>query len=189
MSNFSARKITVGGLFIALSILLPQVFHLTGTPQAGQMFLPMHLPVLLSGFILGPVFGLMVGAASPLLSAMLTGMPMLDRMPFMMAELAGYGLISGLFYQTLQFRRKKFGAILTLISAMVFGRLIYALVVFVTADLLNLSALGVVAVLDSVGKGIFGIILQLLLIPPILYILERSGYYDKVSGEGKKHTA
>jgi niacin transporter len=185
----SARKVTVGGLFIALSILLPQIFHLAGTPQVGQVLLPMHLPVLLSGFILGPVFGCMVGAASPVLSAMLTGMPMLDRLPFMVVELAGYGLISGLFYQTLQLRGKKFGAIVSLVSAMIFGRLLYALMAFVAADLLNLSALGVAAVAESVVKGISGIFVQLLLIPTMIYILERSGYYDKIAGAGKKYTA
>ena len=69
------------------------------------------------------------------------------------------------------------------------GRLIFAATVFVTADLLNLSALGTAYVIESVGKGIIGIVLQLLLIPSMLYILERTGYYGKITGEGKGYTA
>lgn len=189
INTVSARKISVGGLFIALSVLLPQVFHLTGGPQAGRLFLPMHLPVLFGGFILGPVYGLLIGAVSPLINSILTGMPMLDRMPFMMAELAAYGFVSGLFYRSLRFRRKRFGTLISLVSAMLAGRLIFAATVFVTADLLNLSALGTAYVIESVGKGIIGIVLQLLLIPSMLYILERTGYYGKITGEGKGYTA
>ena len=53
----NVKKITVGGLLIALALVLPMAFHLTGVPQPGQVFLPMHIPVLLGGFVLGPVFG------------------------------------------------------------------------------------------------------------------------------------
>ena len=45
----NVKKITVGGLLIALALVLPMAFHLTGVPQPGQVFLPMHIPVLLGG--------------------------------------------------------------------------------------------------------------------------------------------
>ena len=38
----NVKKITVGGLLIALALVLPMAFHLTGVPQPGQVFLPMH---------------------------------------------------------------------------------------------------------------------------------------------------
>lgn len=47
----NVKKITVGGLLIALALVLPMAFHLTGVPQPGQVFLPMHIPVLLGGFV------------------------------------------------------------------------------------------------------------------------------------------
>jgi len=173
------RKVTIGGLFIALSVLIPQVFHLLGSAQLGKLLLPMHLPVLLGGFILGPVFGLIVGAAAPLLSTILT--------PFMVIELAAYGFISGLAYRTLSFRKRKFGVIISLVIAMFLGRVIYALALFIAADFLHMTGIGASAVLESVITGIFGIIIQLLLIPSLIFVLERSGYYDKVTGEGKKN--
>ncbi|HCA28555.1 MAG TPA: ECF transporter S component [Ruminococcaceae bacterium] len=181
------RKVTIGGLFIALSVLIPQVFHLLGSAQLGKLLLPMHLPVLLGGFILGPVFGLIVGAAAPLLSTILTGMPAFERLPFMLIELAAYGFISGLAYRTLSFRKRKFGVIISLVIAMFLGRVIYALALFIAADFLHMTGIGASAVLESVITGIFGIIIQLLLIPSLIFVLERSGYYDKVTGEGKKN--
>lgn len=47
------RKLTFGALCLALSLLLPQAFHLLGMQQAGQLFLPMHIPVLIGGMVLG----------------------------------------------------------------------------------------------------------------------------------------
>ncbi len=34
----NVKKITVGGLLIALALVLPMAFHLTGVPQPGQVF-------------------------------------------------------------------------------------------------------------------------------------------------------
>ena len=44
-----SRKLTTGGLLIAVGILLPQVFHLIGGSSLGSILLPMHLPILLGG--------------------------------------------------------------------------------------------------------------------------------------------
>ena len=73
------RQLTVSGFFIALGLILPMLFHLAG--GMGVVFLPMHLPVLLAGFFLGPRFGLLVGIITPLLSSLLTGMPPLLPFP------------------------------------------------------------------------------------------------------------
>ena len=77
------KKIAYAGLFIAMGILLPQLFHLSGLPQSGSIFLPMHIPVLFAGFILGPLYGALIGVLLPIISAILTGMPPAARLPFM----------------------------------------------------------------------------------------------------------
>ena len=118
----NVKKITVGGLLIALALVLPMAFHLTGVPQPGQVFLPMHIPVLLGGFVLGPVFGFFVGLFSPIISSVLTGMPAVGRLPFMMIELAVYGLVSGLMYNTFKFNKKKMGTYISLLTAMLCGK-------------------------------------------------------------------
>ena len=95
MTSSKARTVAAGGLLLALGVLFPQVFHLVGGPAAGGVWLPMHIPVLLGGFFLGPWRGLALGGITPCLSAF-TGMPPLIRLPFMVCELAAYGFFAGL---------------------------------------------------------------------------------------------
>ena len=83
-----------GGLFVALAVILPVCFHWFG--MAGAIFLPMHIPVLLSGMLAGPRSGFVTGLMSPALSSLLTGMPPLwPVLPVMTAELCLYGGAAG----------------------------------------------------------------------------------------------
>lgn len=99
-------KITVKALIAmgiaALAVILAQIAHLAVGAQAGVLLLPMYLPVLLGGCLLGYRWGLAVGMVSPLLSYLITSslgtpMPALARLPFMMAELAVFAAVAGLF--------------------------------------------------------------------------------------------
>jgi hypothetical protein len=57
----------------ALGLLLPIGFHALG--WGGKVFLPMHLPVVVAGFLVSPATAVALGVVVPLLSAVLTGMP------------------------------------------------------------------------------------------------------------------
>lgn len=168
-----SRKTALGGLFIALSIILPQVIHIIGAAELGRILLPMHIPVLLSGFVLGPFFGLTVGAVSPIISCLLTNMPPVARLAFMVIELAGYGFMSGLLFRKLNFQKVRFGTALSLAGAMIFGRLMYALSLFVATDLLKISKIGPIAAWEAVTTGIIGIIIQIIFIPTIVFLLRK----------------
>ena len=106
---------------LALALLLPCV---TGQiPQIGQMLCPMHLPVLLAGFVCGGPVGAAVGFIAPLLRSVIFGMPpMMAAIP-MAFELLTYGLVSGLLYGA--FRKKNIGTTYaSLLVAMLGGRII-----------------------------------------------------------------
>ena len=75
----TTRKITYGALIIACAVVLPQLFHLSGIPNSGAVFLPMHIPVLLGGFILGPLFGALVGVLSPLIRRLTLAYSIMQR--------------------------------------------------------------------------------------------------------------
>ncbi len=65
--KISVKKLVFAALCLALCLLLP---FLTGQiPQIGEMLSPMHIPVLLCGFICGWPYALVVGlvaaAAAP----------------------------------------------------------------------------------------------------------------------------
>ena len=88
-------------LAIVAAVVLPQLFHVIGAfsgqgTMLGVAFLPMHLPIIFVGLIAGPAVGAIAGAAAPLVSFLLSGMPMLAMLPLMMVELCAYGLVAGL---------------------------------------------------------------------------------------------
>ena len=65
-------RITVKALIsigiTALAVVLPQIAHLAVGASAGIMLLPMYLPVLLGGCLLGAKWGVAIGILSPLAS-------------------------------------------------------------------------------------------------------------------------
>ena len=101
-------------LAIVAAVALPQLFHVIGAVSGqgtmlGVAFLPMHLPIIFVGLIAGPAVGAIAGAAAPLVSFLLSGMPMLAMLPLMMIELSGAavgaysacGLLERVSYQAL----------------------------------------------------------------------------------------
>lgn len=123
MSNLKALVVTA--MLIALCVVLPIAFH--SIPRAGSILLPMHIPVLLAGLICGWKFGLVAGISGPLLSSMLTGMPPTGIVPIMMIELGTYGLVSGLVLQFVRTKRASFDLYISLVSAMLVGRVVAGL--------------------------------------------------------------
>jgi len=122
MYNNKTRQLMSAALCVAIGILLPMVFH--SIPNAGSIFLPMHIPVLLSGFICSWPFSLAAGLVTPLLSSLLTGMPSAARLPAMVCELAVYGMMSGLLFQVIRTKYLALRIYVTLIGSMAAGRLV-----------------------------------------------------------------
>lgn len=120
MSN--TKRMILTALFVALGVVLPMAFH--SIPNAGSIFLPMHIPVLLCGLICGWAYGLGCGVLAPLLSSLMTGMPPAAILPGMLCELAVYGLVSGLLLKVIHTKRTIVDLYLALIGAMIAGRLV-----------------------------------------------------------------
>jgi uncharacterized membrane protein len=171
-------RLTIGAMMIALSIILPQIFHFTGIPQVGAVFLPMHIPVLLAGFILGPVYGTVIGVVAPVISYFITAMPTAERLPFMIGELAVYGLVSGLMYHQANMKNIKMGTLISLVVAMLAGRVFYAGMLFVASKYMGISCGGAMAAVTATVTGIYGIVLQIVVIPPIVYACKKGGFIN-----------
>lgn len=178
------NRLCMGGLMLALGIVLPMAFHVTGVPQSGMVFLPMHIPVLLTGFFLGPFYGMAVGILAPLISFFLTNMPAAARLPFMVLELASYGAISGFVYGKIA--KYKGSVFLSLISAMAAGRLVYGISLWIAAGLFQIPCGGPIAAWNATVMGIYGILIQIFVIPPVVYAMKKGGLLDGVFGTGKK---
>ena len=166
----NVKTLTLSAMFLALALTLP---FITGQiPEIGAMLCPMHLPVLLCGFFCGGPWGLAVGLIAPVLRSMIFGMPPMYPTALSMAfELAAYGAISGLLYAKLP--KNKASVYVSLVTAMIVGRLVWGAARFVFAGL-DVTAFGLQAFwAGAVTSAIPGIILQLILIPILVIALDK----------------
>ena len=170
MKRNEIKKLTLSAMFLALAFVMP---FLTGQiPQIGSMLCPMHIPVLLCGFFCGAPWGLAVGFIAPILRSFTLGMPPMFPTALCMAfELATYGVVAGWLYNKLP--KRKVNVYLTLLSAMVIGRLVWGAVMFCCMGL-DASKFGLEAFLaGAVLNAIPGIVVQIVLIPVLVIALEK----------------
>ena len=163
-------KMILAALFLVLAYVMP---FLTGQiPEIGAMLCPMHIPVLLCGFLCGWQWGAVVGFVVPLFRSVTLGMPPLFPTAFCMAfELACYGAVCGLLYRYLP--KKKWAIYAALITAMIAGRLVWGTVMFLCVGMSG-GSFGMTAFLaGAVTNAIPGIIVQIVLVPILVMIAEK----------------
>ena len=177
MSNASSnslqvRRMTYSALCLALALVLP---FLTGQiPQIGSALCPMHLPVLLCGFLCGWPWGLAVGFIAPLLRSVIFGMPPMIPTALAMAfELATYGALAGFLYR--KFPKTIPGIYASLLIAMICGRLVWGVVRLILAGVQGNGFTFATFLSGAITTAIPGIIAQLVLIPAIVYAMEKAG--------------
>ncbi len=177
-------QITRTALFIALGVVIPLVIHTVGAGRFGRALLPMHIPILLAGFYLEPLYATFAGLVTPFLSSILTGMPPLyPTMYIMVFELAAYALCVCLFFRLFsrykKLRKSKLHIILALIISMIIGRIISSVGSWI---LVGNNTLGFGSAMTQISiifaglfvTGLFGIIIQLIIIPTLVITTESS---------------
>lgn len=173
MKHTNLKHLVTAALCLALALVLP---FLTGQiPQIGSMLAPMHIPVLLCGFLCGPWWGLAVGLIAPPLRYALFSMPPFPVYVAMAFELAGYGLVAGLLYRHLP--KKTSNLYVSLVGAMLAGRIVWGVAMVVIMGLKG-NAFGWSAFISGAFLGaIPGIILHIVLIPVLVLALQKAGYF------------
>lgn len=164
------KKLVFTALCIAIGIVLPMAFH--AIPNAGSIFLPMHIPVLICGLVCGWPYGLACGVMAPLLSSLITSMPPMAVLPGMLFELAAYGLITGVMMHFLRTGKSLADIYISLLTAMLCGRFLYGIlnaVIFRAGDY-SLE----VWLTAAFVTGLPGIIIQLVFVPAIVFALEKA---------------
>ena len=163
------KRTVLAALFIALCVVLPVAFH--AIPNAGTVFLPMHIPVLICGLVCGWPYGLLCGLMGPVLSSLITGMPPAAVLPAMMVECAVYGLVSGLVLQFVRTGKLNADLYIALIGAMLAGRVAAG----VTKALIFSPGITMSAwIATSFVTALPGIFIQLVLIPLLVNLLIRT---------------
>ncbi len=160
----------LAALFLALGYLLP---YLTGQlPEIGKMLCPMHIPVLLCGYLCGWPWGLAVGVLAPLLRAVTVGTPILfPSAVCMAAELAVYGILAGVLHRV--FPAKKGYLYASLPLAMIGGRLVWGMMMALCLGIAGKTFGWSAFLAGAVTGALPGIFLQLLLVPPLVMLLEK----------------
>lgn len=176
MTSLKAKisvKSAVSAALIVLAVVLPQIAHLAVGASAGMTLLPMYLPVLMGGLLLGTKWGLIVGILSPVASFCITSlagaaMPAASRLPFMMAELAVFAAVSGLFGSKIS--EKPLLAFVGVILAQVCGRAFFLLCVYAFRGLSPLTA---AAVWGQIKTGFTGLAIQAVAVPVIAIVISK----------------
>lgn len=167
----SILKPIYAAICLALAFVLP---FLTGQiPQIGQALSPMHIPALLCGFLCGPVWGAIVGAVAPVLRSAIFGMPPMFPVAVAMAfELAAYGAAAGILYKLLP--RKYPYIYVSLIAAMLIGRVVGGIAKFAILGFDTQKMTLAIFFADYFAGTLPGIIVHIIIIPPIVWALRRA---------------
>lgn len=166
-------RLIYAAVCLALCMVLPL---LTGhIPQVGQLLSPMHIPVLLAGFLCGPWWALAVGFIAPPMRHFIFHFPPYPTFVAMAFELAVYGLVCGLLYRALP--KKTPYIYVSLIVAMIAGRIVSGLANVV---LYSVGAKEGTYTLSAFLTAHFvtawpAIVLHVVLIPILVIALRRAG--------------
>lgn len=163
------KKLVFTAVCAALCLVLPMAFHTV--PNAGMIFLPMHIPVLLCGLICGWPYGGVCGLLGPLISSLITGMPPAAMLPSMMVECCAYGFVTGMLMRHVHTKHAVADLYISLVSAMVVGRVVAG---FAKAWIFTPGVSPFAWVTTSLIAGIPGIVIQLILMPMVVLALTKA---------------
>ena len=178
LKNYSFKtkmtcKTIISVVVIALAVALPQIVHMALGQLGGVKWLPMYLPVLLGGCLLGVKWGFAVGVLSPLVSFFITSamgspMPMAARLPYMMAELAVFAVVSGLFSNKIA--KNGLWAFPAVILAQIAGRASFLSLIAATQSLTKLKT---AMIWGQIKTGLVGLGVQAIAAPIIVILLKK----------------
>ena len=165
-SYVDVRKLVHAMLFAAGALVLPQLFHMAG--WEGPTFLPMNIPVILAGFILGKKYGLITGIAAPVISTLVSGMPVaFPVLPIMILQYGTYGFAAGYLSKDI-----KLSSVATILLTTLLGWASYAIGFYGLELLFVPQIASSLSPISAVITGVPGIIISILAIPLIAKLLK-----------------
>ncbi len=180
MKRTSIKNMTLAAVCVALCVVLPIAFH--SIPDAGSVFLPMHIPVLICGMICGWPYGLLCGLMGPLMSSVLTGMPPAAFLPAMMVECGTYGLVSGLVLRFVRTKHTYADLYIALVVAMIAGRVVSGIAkALIFSPGMAMSAW----ITASFITALPGIVIQLVFLPSVVLTLMKAKVIPQRYTKGK----
>lgn len=172
MTTKSTTNLSLAALFTGAAIILPTIFHWFNL--SGQIFLPMHIPILICGFVCGPKYGAIAGIITPLLSSLISGgMPPIYPIAISMSiELAVYAIVCGFMFT-------KYNSIVSLVVALISGRIAYGIFSLVLSGFSGVPFVFETYITSTFITSLPGIIIQLIFIPSLIFTLQKSKLIKK----------
>lgn len=173
----NTQTLVLAAFFLALGMILPAALG-SVSPTIGSIISPLHIPVLLCGFICGKRYGFIVGFISPLIKIAVYGVPPLFIAIPMCIELAGYGFFTGFMNEKLGKSSKNI--YISLITAMFAGRIAYGVATYFVTTFALLGSGGgeyTIAAFVTSGAmlgGIPGIISHIIIVPSVLFAINQA---------------
>ena len=167
----NTKRLTMTAMMIALGLVLPPIIRMI--PNGGVLFSPMHISPLLTGLVIGPVEGIIVGVICPILNNIFYGMPMGSTLIGMCFELPVYGFVSGLMMKLLKEKKEVVKVYVSLIIAMILGRVVGGIV---QAIVLGGSYTIQMWATSYFISTIPAIIIHLVLLPTVTFALNKAGF-------------
>lgn len=164
----TVKRLVTTAICAAMCVVLPIAFH--SIPNAGNILLPMHIPVLLCGLVCGWPYGLVCGLLGPFLSSF-TGMPPMAVLPGMMVECGVYGMATGLGMKYVHTGKPTADLYISMVSAMILGRIVAG---FAKSLIFSPGVAPFAWVTTSLVTGIPGIMIQLIVMPLLVAALTRA---------------
>lgn len=164
MRNIKLRDLIIFILLLLLSVLSYYVSK--DRASLIDLFLIVQIPVFLAGFFLSPTKALIFGLIVPFVSSYLFGYPV-DRA---YTIISSFEFGSYAFTASLLNKKYKINVLISQIISMVVGRVVSGIVVFVlvSGSMIDLDPIKYVE--EGLVNAWPGIILQLILIPGIMYL-------------------
>ncbi len=170
----NTKKLTMAAMMIALGLVLPPVIRMI--PNGGVLFSPMHISPLLTGLVIGPLEGIVVGLICPLLNHVLYGMPQGTTLIGMCFELPVYGLVSGMLMNVFKNQKDQVKVYLSLIIAMLGGRIVGGIVQSIVLGSTYTLQVWITSYFISTFPAI---IIHLILLPVVYFSLKKVGFVHK----------
>ena len=171
----NTKRLTMTAMMLALGLVLPPVIRMI--PNGGVLFSPMHISPLLTGLVIGPIEGIIVGVLSPILNHLLYSMPQGSSLIGMCFELPVYGFVVGMFMHILKMNNDKVKVYTSLIIAMIVGRVVGGIVQAIVLGGNYTIQMWATAYFASTLPAI---IIHLILIPVVYFTLKKAHFVQNV---------
>lgn len=170
--NNNLKKTIYSAIMLALALVLPLLT--ANSTELGNAFCLMHIPVLLCGFVCGPLWGGALGITAPLLRTLIFSMPPFPSVAVPMAfELCAYAVTAGVLYRVFPKRLPFLYAALSI--SLIVGRVALAVAKYFVLGLSGNAFVLSTFITGSVFPAWPGILLQLAVVPPTVAALIKAG--------------